>query len=562
MKFLGLQITRQEPNNLKSFVEPENDDSAIEVAAVGSMSGTYLDLSGQAKTEADLVTRYRTMERDPIVKKAIDDIVNESIVVSESEPMVSIVLNDISLTNSVKRKIEDEFEECLNLLNFRLKGYEIFQRWYVDGRLRYHCVIDETKPNLGVQELRYIDPRKIRKIREVKRGKLAAGIDGTSKEIKNEYYVYNEKGFASQKMTNPSDPYNQDIKGIRIAKDSIIDINSGIFTEDNSLVLSYLDTAGKTLNQLNSLEDASVIYRLSRAPERRIFYIDVGDLPKAKAEQYIKDMMTRHKNKLVYDASTGEIRDDRKFMTMLEDFWFPRREGGRGTEVTQLAGAQNLGETDDIDYFRKKLNDSLNVPSSRMDPNAVFSFGKSGEITRDEIKFAKFIMRLRTKFAELFTEFLEKQVVLKNIMTYEEWLEIRNLIRYDYLEDNHYQELKKIEILNGRLEALRNIQDYVGVYFSKDWVKTHILMLTDTEIEDMNKEIEAAKAVEAPPVADGDANDDGFADRHGKSINNSYTHKSGNFISEALNIKYVKEPTLEESIDSYLKEKLKLDDES
>lgn len=493
------------------------------------------------------------MERDATVKKAVADIVNEAICISETEPTLAIDLNDVKLTNTIKRKIEKEFDEALRLLNFTNQGYDIFHRWYVDGRLKYHAIIDEKKPTEGIQELRYIDSRKIRKVREIEKKSLGTGIDGTAKNVKKEYYIYSEKGFGSQAKNSPTqigmEQSNQDIKGVRIAKDSIIDVNSGLYTEDNSLALSYLDSAVKPLNQLGSLEDASVIYRLSRAPERRIFYIDVGDLPKAKAEQYMRDMMVKHKNKLVYDASTGEIRDDRKFMTMLEDFWFPRREGGRGTEITTLPGGQNLGEMDDILYFQKKLNESLNVPPSRLDTNSTFSFGRGGEITRDEVKFSKFITRLRSKFNGLFIGILEKQLILKGIMTLEEWELIKNEVRFDYLEDNHYQELKKIEILNGRLEALRNIQDYVGIYYSKDFVRKNVLYQTDTQIEDIQKEIEADKSMSPPPTADGDANDDGFADQQGKVIdvaqqapmNNSYEEPTGNTILETINIQYVSE---------------------
>jgi hypothetical protein len=523
VRIFGLQITKaeNEKEEIRSFAPPPNEDGAIEIAPIGGVYGTYLDLSGQAKDEAEIVTRYRSMERDATVRRAIEDIVNEAIVVSETEKPVKIDVSSTQLSVSLRKRIEDEFDGILKLLDFSNKGYDIFQRWYVDGRLKYHAMIDEKSPEKGIKELRYIDPRKIRRIREIVKKKLGDNVDGFEKLIKQEYYIYSEKGFAKNVKNGQSfDPTDNDIKGIRIAKDSIVDVNSGLYTEDNSLIISHLDSAVKPLNQLQMLENASIIYRLARAPERRVFYLDVGDLPKAKAEQYVHDMMTKHKNKLVYDSTTGEVRDDRRFMTMLEDFWLPRREGGRGTEITTLPGAANLGEMDDINYFKNNLYESLNVPSSRLSTDSTFSLGKTSEITRDEVKFAKFILRLRNRFAMLFDGILEKQLVLKKILTMEEWLEIKNVIRYNFIEDNHYQELKRIEILNGRLEALRNIQDYVGIYYSKAWVRKNVLFLMEEEIDELGKEMEDEKITEPPPEPDGDANDDGFADRHGKSLLN------------------------------------------
>lgn len=558
MRIFGIQINRaeEEKEEVRSFIAPPNDDGAIEVAGVGGAYGTFLDLTGQAKDEADLITRYRAMERDATVKRAIEDVVNEAIITSESEDVVKIDMSDVEISAGLKKKIEEEFEHSLRLLDFSNKGYELFQRWYVDGRLRFHAMIDENKPKEGLKEVRYIDPRKIRKIREVTKKKFGDGVAGSEQEIKSEYYIYSEKGFAKNaKGGQPFNPGDMDVKGIRIAKDSVIDINSGLYTEDNSLIIGHLDSAVKPLNQLQMLENASVIYRMARAPERRVFYIDVGDLPKAKAEQYLSDMMTKHKNKLVYDAATGEVRDDRKFMTMLEDFWLPRREGGRGTEITTLPGGQNLGEMDDINYFKNNLYESLNVPSSRLQPDSAFSFGRSGEITRDEVKFSKFITRLRSRFSHLFDHMLEKQLVLKGILSLEEWREIKNEIRYNFQEDNHYQELKHIEILNGRLEALRNIQDYVGIYYSKEYVQRKVLFLMDQEIEEMGKEMEKEKQ-SAPPEADGDANDDGFADRH-----DSYREQVEPKEKGLINIEYIEESTVEEEIDDFLRKKLKLDNE-
>lgn len=562
MRIFGLSITRAESEKdkeeVRSFVAPPNNDGALEISAVGGAYGTYLDLSGQAKSEADLITRYRAMERDATVRRAVEDIVNEAIVVSETENPVKIDLGSTDLSASMKKKLEEEFDIVLKLLDFSNKGYDIFHRWYVDGRLKYHAMFDEKKPQEGLKEARYIDPRKIRKIREIIKKKFADDIEGAEQEVKEEYYIYSERGFSNKYKPGESF-YNSstqnDIKGIRIAKDSIVDVNSGLFTEDNSMVVSYLDSAAKPLNQLQMLENASIIYRLARAPERRVFYIDVGDLPKAKAEQYVHDMMTKHKNKLVYDATTGEIRDDRRFMTMLEDFWMPRREGGRGTEITTLPGAQNLGEMDDINYFQGKLYEALNVPSSRLSGDQPFNLGRSSEITRDEVKFAKFIIRLRTRFSMLFDEFLEKQVILKKIMTLDEWREVKNEIRYNFVEDNMYQEMKQIEIMNVRLEALRNIQDYVGIYYSKDYVRRKILFMLDDEIRDQDKQIEKEKAEAPPPDMDGDANDDGFKDRHSSP---SYFSDHKESVDSPLNLQYISETVNEEDLDEFLRSKLKL----
>jgi polyhydroxyalkanoate synthesis regulator phasin len=563
MKIFGLEIKAagEDKKDLNSFIPPVNEDGAVEVAALGNFGSSFLDLNGKAKSESDLVTRYRQMERDPQIARAIDDIVNEAIVVSEDYKVVHIDLSDTGLSAGVKRKIDEEFKYILRLLDFSNKGYDIFNRWYVDGRLRYHIVYDEKNPKSGIQDLRYVDPRKLRKIRELKKRKHSeTEVKAIMVDVVNEYYVFSEKGFGSNNKTGQGQAFNdpftgQQIKGFRVAKDSIIDVNSGLLSEDNSMVLSYLDGAFRPLNQLKSLEDASVIYRLARAPERRVFYVDVGDLPKMKAEQYLHDMMVKHKNKLVYNADTGEIRDDRRFMTMMEDFWLPRREGGRGTEVTTLPGGANLGEMDDVKYFQGKLYEALNVPRSRLDPEAAFSLGRSGEITRDEVKFSKFIKRLRSKFSNLFDEALEKQLVMKGIMSMEEWRNIKNEIRYDFEEDNHYQELKDIEILNGRIQTLRDLQDYVGLYFSKDWVRRRVLYQSDQDIERIDKEIELERK-DTPPAADGDANDDGYLDsREGGTdiINNSFdlTNQQRGGIVE-----YLPEQTLEESLDEYLRSKL------
>jgi hypothetical protein len=488
MQLFGFEIKRKDENELKSFVEKDEDDGATTVSSAGVTGGaygTFLDVEGTAKNEAEIITKYRQMELHPEVALAIADIVNEAIVVSEDDKVIELNLDNTKLSANIKKRLTDEFAEALRLLDFSNRGYEIFQRFYVDGRLKFHAVIDEKNIKAGIQELRFIDPRKLRKIREITKDR-DQNADTTLIRTKNEYYIFNDKGFVAK---NSGLTANDTAKGVRIAKDSIIEITSGLVNETNTLVLSNLHKAIKPLNQLRMLEDAAVIYRLARAPERRIFYVDVGNLPKLKAEQYLREMMVKHKNRLVYDATTGEVRDDRKHMTMLEDFWMARRNGERGTEVTSLPGGQNLGEMDDVVYFQKNLFKALNVPISRMETETGFSLGRSNEISRDEVKFNKFIRRLRARFSMLFDEILEKQVVLKNIMTIEEWKELKDVIKYDYQEDNHFEELKEQEILNQRMQTLQAINDYVGQYYSKTWVRKNILQQSDEDIEEMDKEM-------------------------------------------------------------------------
>lgn len=498
MQLFGFEIKKKDDQELKSFVEKQEDDGAVNVTSsgvAGGAYGTFLDVEGTAKTEAEIITKYRQMEMHPEVARAIDDIVNESIIVSEDNKVVELNLDDTELSDNIKKLVTDEFDATLRLLDFSFKGYDLFQRFYVDGRLKFHAIIDEKNIKAGIQELRFIDPRKLRKIREVMKKKDAAA-DAVLVTTKTEYYIYNDKGFSSKSSTIGT-PTDSSTQGVRIAKDSIIEITSGLVNETNTLVLSYLHRAIKPLNQLRMLEDAAVIYRLSRAPERRIFYVDVGNLPKIKAEQYLREMMVKHKNRLVYDAATGEVRDDRKHMTMLEDFWMARRNGERGTEITTLPGGQNLGQMDDVLYFQKNVYRALNVPVSRMESETGFALGKSSEITRDEVKFNKFIKRLRARFSMLFSEILEKQVVLKNIMTLEEWNEIKDRVHYDFQEDNHFEELKEQEILTQRLQTLSTVSEYVGVYYSKEWVRKNILQQSDEDIKNLNKEI-AQEAAEEP----------------------------------------------------------------
>jgi len=396
---------------------------------------------------------------------------------NEKDQAVAIELDRLILPKRIKDRIREEFDKVLELLNFDQKGHDIFRRWYVDGRMYYHKVIDQKNPRKGITELRYIDPKKIRKVKEIKKkNKLGSSIELV--DSVREYFLYNDKGLHSG--TN---------EGIKISPDSITYCPSGLIDQNRGHVLSYLHKAIKPVNQLRMIEDALVIYRISRAPERRIFYIDVGNLPKIKAEQYLKDVMNRYRNKLVYDASTGEIRDDRNHMSMLEDFWLPRREGGRGTEITTLPGGSNLGEIDDIEYFKKKLYRSLNVPISRLEAEAGFSLGRSTEITRDELKFTKFVQRLRKRFTPLFTDMLKTQLILKGVITLEDWSKISQHIQYDFLQDGHFAELKKAELLEDRINALGNIESYIGTFFSKEWVQKNVLNFTQAEIEDMQKQI-------------------------------------------------------------------------
>lgn len=496
MELFGFEIKRKEDQrdtkeNMRSFVEPAQEDGALTVTAGGTY-GTYVDLDGTAKNDSEQITRYRNMVLQPEVQKAVEDIVNDAIVYSPESAIVECVTDDLDLSDSIKTKIRNEFDNVLRLLDFNNKGYDVFTKWYVDGRLFYHAVIDESNIGLGIKELRPIDPRKIRKIREmenVRQGQLNRKI------VKSEYYMYNERGF-DQKAKGTETYTDANAKGIKIAKDSIVYCTSGLVNEKNSVVLSHLHKAIKPMNQLRMLEDAAVVYRLARAPERRIFYVDVGTMPPAKASQYLRDMMAKHKNRLVYDATTGEVRDDRKFMTMLEDFWLPRRGDGKSTEITNLPGGANLGEMDDIIYFQKKLFQSLNVPISRLETENAFTLGRASEITRDEVKFARFIDRLRNRFSNLFDKVLEKQLVLKGIISPEEWPDIQNSIRYDFLKDSHFEEMKNAEIIQNRLSTLRDANEYVGVYFSKEYVRKNILHQTEDDIKEIDKQIKKEESGE------------------------------------------------------------------
>jgi Bacteriophage T4-like portal protein (Gp20) len=489
MDLFGFEFKRKvQPDLAPSFAPKETDDGALVVAAGGSY-GTYVDLDGTVRTEAELVTKYREMALQPECDNAVDEIVNETMSIDEKD-IVEINLDNLDITDKLKKAIREEFDNCLNILDFQRHAYEIYRRWYIDGRLYYHVIIDDKDPKAGIKEVRYIDPRKIRKVREVIKKRVKGGEAGEAviQKTQNEYYIFNDKGFNyGNKTVGPS------TTGLRIAKDSIVHVTSGLTDTQGTMVLSYLHKAIKALNQLRTLEDALVIYRLARAPERRIWYIDVGNLPKMKAEQYVRDIMVKHKNRLIYDAESGNIRDDRKFMTMLEDYWLPRREGGKGTEVTTLPGGQTLGQMDDVLYFQKKFYQTLNVPINRLNSDALFSLGRATEVTRDELKFSRFISRLRGKFANLFTKMLEKQLVLKQVMTIEDFNNIAADIRYDFAKDNYFTELKNGEVIDNRINLARNMQDMVGKYYSQEWLRKNVLQQSDDDIEEMDEQIAEEK---------------------------------------------------------------------
>jgi hypothetical protein len=494
-KLFGFSIEDTEPlsPSAVSPVPPNNEDGVDHYASSGFF-GSYVDIEGVFRTEFDLIKRYREMALHPEADSAIEDIVNEAVVSDSNDSPVEIELSNLNASDGIKNKIRKEFKHILDLLDFDKKAHEIYRNWYIDGRIYYHKVIDLKNPQEGIQELRYIDAMKMRYIRQEKKKpgdrnnnvfqKLRSDnpMDYDFPEIE-EYFIYNPK---SQYPTgNPAATGASN--GIKIAKDAITYCTSGLVDRNKGTTLSYLHKAIKSLNQLRMIEDSLVIYRLSRAPERRIFYIDVGNLPKVKAEQYLRDVMMRYRNKLVYNADTGEIRDDKKYMAMLEDFWLPRREGGRGTEISTLPGGQNLGEITDIEYFKKKLYRSLNVPPSRMDGEGGFNLGRSSEILRDELKFTKFVGRLRKRFSNMFNDMLKTQLILKNIITPEDWEVMSEHIQYDFLYDNHFSELKEAELLNERLTLAQTAEPYIGKYYSQDYVRRKILRQTDIEILEQDK---------------------------------------------------------------------------
>ena len=502
---------------------PALDDGAVTITQ-NAYYGTYVDLEGAVRNELELVTRYREMSNHPELEMAIDDIVNEAISHDESGRTVNLVLDKLKQPEAVKKKILEEFENILRMLNFGNLSDDLFKRWYIDGRIYYHVVVNDKDPKAGIQELRYIDPRKIRKVREVKKERDPKTGADIIKSIA-EYYVYTDRGIATQTFGASVN------SGLRIAPDSIINVNSGLMDAKNTFVISYLHKAIKPLNQLRMIEDAVVIYRLSRAPERRIFYIDVGNLPRGKAEQYIQSIMVKYRNKMVYDANTGELRDDRKHLSMLEDFWLPRREGGKGTEITTLPAGQNLGELEDVKYFRQKLLQSLNVPISRLEPQqgGMIGLGRTTEVTRDEVKFLKFIIRLRNKFSQIFDHALEKQLVLKGICTREEWEGFKEQIYYDYVKDNNFTELRDAELLQSRVQTLSVVDPYVGRYFSAEWVRKNILQQTKEEIEYIDQQIkkENENGTGGPTMPPQDqGNQQAMADQYPPEDNTGSTNES------------------------------------
>jgi len=483
LKLFGFEIKRAGKANsnkekLPSVVPPTDNDGAGYVTATAGHFGQYVNMDGdQSKDNAQLIMRYRGVSMHPEVDMAIEEIVNEGISSSENSSSVEIALDDIEAPDKIKDQIREEFDDIIAMLKFNELGHDIFRSFYVDGRLYYHLLVNESNMKAGIQEIRNIDSAKVRKVKEVKYKKdQRTGVKLV--DTIDEYYVYEDK------------PGNQN-SGVKLATDSIAYVTSGLLDESKKKVVSYLHKALKPINQLRMMEDSLVIYRLARAPERRIFYIDVGNLPRGKSEQYMKDIMTQYRNKLVYDADTGQMKDDRKHMSMLEDFWLPRREGGRGTEISTLPGGENLGQIDDVIYFQKRLYRSLNVPVSRLEQEAQFSLGRSTEISRDEVKFQKFIDRLRRRFSGLFMNILRKQLLLKGVITEQDWEEWKDDIYVDFMKDNHFTELKEMEILRERVGLMNEVTQYVGEYFSKDWVMRNVLQLSEDDMKDMQKEIDA-----------------------------------------------------------------------
>jgi len=479
LKLFGFEIKKAEtedPNKKPSIVPARDDDGAGYVTAAGTHYGQYINIDGDdSKDNYHLIMKYRGVAMHPEVDMAIEDITNESISGGELEQSIDINMDNLEQSDKIKKIIKEEFDNIYSMLNFNELGHDIFRRWYVDGRIFHHLVVNESNLKAGIQEIRPIDSAKMRKVKQVKKKKdPQTGVNLIEKV--DEYYIYQEKP-------------GQANSGVKLTLDSVSYCTSGLLDEGRKKVISYLHKALKPINQLRMMEDSLVIYRLARAPERRIFYIDVGNLPRGKAEQYMKDIMTRYRNKLVYDASSGEIKDDRKHMSMLEDFWLPRREGGRGTEISTLPGGENLGQIDDIVYFQKRLYRSLNVPISRLESENQFSLGRSTEVSRDELKFQKFIDRLRTRFAHLFYDILKKQLILKGVIAEEDWNGIKNDIVLDFVRDNHFTELKNAELLREKLQTLDQISNYVGEYFSKEWVQKNILRFSDEDIEKINKEM-------------------------------------------------------------------------
>lgn len=481
MEFFGFQINRKKSrkeDQAETVVAQTIDDGSTMVSSAGAgYYGYTLDVDGTVKNEDELIRRYRDASFYPDCDSAIEDIINEAISTDEDDASISIKLDEMEVNDKVKNLITEEFNNILELLEFENKGHDIIRQWYIDGRLYYHVVLDPNSPKEGIQRLIYMDARKTRKVKKVEKKKNKGGVEVIANT--EEYFIYNPKGITAGTAT-----------GIKMSKDSIVYVPSGYIDHNNGMVLSYMHKAIKPVNQLKMIEDAFVIYTISRAPQRRIFYVDVGTLPKQKAEQYVNDIMAKFRNKVVYDANTGEVRDDKKHMSILEDFWMPRREGGKGTEITTLQGGDTLIGNDSMQYFQQKLYQSLNVPVGRLQPNQGFNLGKSSEITRDELKFNKFIIKLRKKFSPLFYDLLRVQLIAKGIMSVEEWDQYKNDIKFDYKRDNFFTEFKQNEIISSRLQLLAQTDSYAGKYYSIAWIRKNVLMQTDDEIKEIDKEME------------------------------------------------------------------------
>ena len=492
-EFFGYEIKKKEATKGQSFVAPSDEEGTLDVAGGAGFFSQYLpSYDRTAKNDWDLIRKYRQTAEHPETDQAIEDIINEAITADEDDTSVRVNLDMTHLSSPIKKKVDEEFREILRLLNWKHKGADVFRRWYIDSKLFYHKMIDENSPRIGITELRYIDPKFIKKVRVIEKSNPRGNPTGPAASAElikkvDEYFIFNEGGVYRALG-------GKNGQGLKISPDSIAYVTSGIYNPTTRQVYGFLQKAIKPSNQLRMMEDATVIYRISRAPERRIFYIDVGNLPKPKAEAYLKDVMSRYRNKIVYDGNTGEVKDDRNQMSMLEDFWLPRREGGRGTEITTLPGGQNLGEMQDVTYFQEKLYRSLNIPISRLLTDSGFNMGRASEIQRDEIKFSKFIQKLRKRFASLFSDILRTQLVLKGIMTPEDWDEVKELLVYDFNDDNHFHEIRDSEILAGRVEQLGTLTEYIGTYFSKEWVRKRVLKQTDLEIEQIDAQIETEKS--------------------------------------------------------------------
>jgi hypothetical protein len=508
---LGRDASKTVPEErLQAFSIPDSEDAALVVdgpSAIGGAYGTYLDLDGTVKNEIELISKYREMSLDPEVELAVDDIINEAIVADGGDPPVAISLGNVNIPDKIKVKIREEFDTVLRLLHFNDHGYDIFKKWYIDGRIYYHAMIDIKNPREGIQELRPLDPRNIKKIREVQDKKVTTDNQVLSLPTNfTDYYLYYPDGLFA---------HSGGQGGLKISNDSIVYSHSGLLNTQKTMILGYLHKAIKPQNQLKMLEDASVIYRISRAPERRIFYIDVGNLPKAKAEQYVQGIMSKYQNKIIYDSATGEVRDDRKHMSMLEDFWLPRREGGRGTEISTLPGGTNLGEIEDIIYFKKKLYKSLGVPVSRLEPEGSFSLGRATEITRDEVKFGKFVNRLRLGFSTVFDEIMERQLRLKGILSDGDWESIKPYVQYSFKQDSHFAEMKQAEVLRDRVEIAQTIDEYIGRFYSTDWIRKNVLMQSEEEIFQMDKQM---KREEEGGIEGGEGEEDDDTFDGGESV--------------------------------------------